>query len=63
MHETDGIRVTAISPGATDTPFFDNRPENALGPEDVARAVIYALSQPPHVDINEIVVRPSSQPT
>ena len=63
MHETDGIRVTAISPGATDTPFFDNRPENALGAEDVARAVIYALSQPPHVDINEIVVRPSSQPT
>ncbi|MCW2970625.1 MAG: family oxidoreductase [Solirubrobacterales bacterium] len=56
-----GIRVTVIEPGMTDTPFFDKRPENALEPEDIARAVIYALSQPPHVDVNEILIRPTAQ--
>jgi NADP-dependent 3-hydroxy acid dehydrogenase YdfG len=56
-----GIRVTVIEPGMTDTPFFDKRPENALAPEDIARAVIYALSQPPHVDVNEMLIRPTAQ--
>jgi NADP-dependent 3-hydroxy acid dehydrogenase YdfG len=58
-----GIRVTLIEPGMVDTPFFDNKPTNALEPEDIARAVIYAISQPPHVDINEILIRPTAQPT
>jgi NADP-dependent 3-hydroxy acid dehydrogenase YdfG len=44
-----------------DTPFFENRPATALAPEDVARAVMFAVSQPPHVDINEILVRPTAQ--
>jgi NADP-dependent 3-hydroxy acid dehydrogenase YdfG len=58
-----GIRVTSIEPGAVDTPFFDNKPTiRALDPEDVARAVMYAVSQPPHVDVNEILVRPTAQP-
>jgi len=61
MPETD-IRVTLVSPGMVDTPFFDNRPDNALEGADVARAVMYALSQPPHVDVNEILLRPVSQP-
>jgi NADP-dependent 3-hydroxy acid dehydrogenase YdfG len=61
MHDNDGVRVTVIAPGMTDTEFFDHRPENALAPDDVARAVVYALSQPPHVDVNEIVLRPTSQ--
>jgi NADP-dependent 3-hydroxy acid dehydrogenase YdfG len=61
MPDTD-IRVTLVSPGMVDTPFFDNRPENALADADVARAVMYALSQPPHVDVNEILLRPVSQP-
>ncbi|MFI4984956.1 MAG: SDR family oxidoreductase [Solirubrobacterales bacterium] len=56
-----GIRVTLIEPGMTDTPFFDNRPENALADSDIARAVLYAVSQPPHVDVNEILVRPTAQ--
>jgi NADP-dependent 3-hydroxy acid dehydrogenase YdfG len=56
-----GIRVTLIEPGMTDTPFFDERPSNALQDDDIARAVIYALSQPAHVDINEILVRPTAQ--
>jgi len=56
-----GVRVTLIEPGMVDTPFFDNRPSNALEADDIARAVMYALSQPPHVDINEILVRPTAQ--
>jgi NADP-dependent 3-hydroxy acid dehydrogenase YdfG len=42
-----------------DTPFFDQQPETALKPEDVANSVIYALSQPAHVDVNEILIRPT----
>jgi NADP-dependent 3-hydroxy acid dehydrogenase YdfG len=61
MHDNTDIRVTLIAPGMTDTEFFDQRPDNALAPDDVARAVLYALSQPPHVDVNEIVLRPTSQ--
>jgi NADP-dependent 3-hydroxy acid dehydrogenase YdfG len=57
-----GVRVTLIEPGMTDTPFFDQRPQDALSDEDIARAVIYAISQPPHVDVNEILIRPVSQP-
>lgn len=63
MHENHRIRVTLIEPGMTDTPFFDNRPENALEDGDIARAVIYALTQPERVDVNEILIRPTSQPT
>jgi NADP-dependent 3-hydroxy acid dehydrogenase YdfG len=56
-----GVRVTLIEPGMVDTPFFDNRPRNALEPDDIARAVMFALAQPPHVDVNEILVRPTAQ--
>jgi NADP-dependent 3-hydroxy acid dehydrogenase YdfG len=59
-----GVRVTLIEPGMVDTPFFDNPPKmDALRPEDVARAVMFAVSQPPSVDVNEILVRPTAQPT
>ena len=61
--EADGaIRVTCIEPGMVDTPFFSNRPSNALEADDIARAVIYAVQQPPHVDVNEVLVRPTAQP-
>jgi NADP-dependent 3-hydroxy acid dehydrogenase YdfG len=56
-----GIRVTLIAPGMVDTPFFDNRPSQALQPDDIARAVMYAVSQPPHVDVNEVLIRPTAQ--
>jgi NADP-dependent 3-hydroxy acid dehydrogenase YdfG len=56
-----GVRVTLIEPGMVDTPFFENRPTDALQDEDIARGVIYALSQPPHVDVNEILIRPIAQ--
>lgn len=54
-----GIRVTLIEPGMVDTPFFDEPPARALQPVDVAQAVMYAISQPRHVDVNEILVRPT----
>jgi len=58
--DTD-IRVTLIEPGMVDTPFFESRPSDALEPDDIARAVVYALSQPAHVDVNEILIRPVRQ--
>jgi NADP-dependent 3-hydroxy acid dehydrogenase YdfG len=61
MHDNSGIRVTLIEPGMTDTDFFSQRPENALADDDLARAVVYALSEPEHVDVNEILIRPASQ--
>jgi NADP-dependent 3-hydroxy acid dehydrogenase YdfG len=58
-----GVRVTLIEPGMVDTPFFDDRPTGALQPDDIARTVMFAVSQPPHVDVNEILVRPTAQPS
>jgi NADP-dependent 3-hydroxy acid dehydrogenase YdfG len=57
-----GIRTTLIEPGMVDTPFFDNPGDGRLEPDDIARAVMYAISQPPHVDVNEILIRPTAQP-
>jgi NADP-dependent 3-hydroxy acid dehydrogenase YdfG len=56
------IKVTLIEPGMVDTQFFDTPPDGALESDDVARAVMFALTQPPHVDVNEILVRPVNQP-
>ncbi len=57
-----GIRVTVIAPGMVDTPFFSQVPlEEPLHADDIARAVLYALEQPAHVDVNEILVRPTAQ--
>lgn len=60
-----GVRVTLVEPGVVDTPFWDNlqKPSTAeLLPDDIARAVIFAVEQPPHVDVNEILIRPTGQP-
>ena len=56
-----GVRVTVIEPGMVDTPFFDNRGEERLHADDIARAVMFAIEQPAHVDVNEILVRPTAQ--
>jgi NADP-dependent 3-hydroxy acid dehydrogenase YdfG len=56
-----GVRTTVIEPGGTETPFFDNPSDGRLEPDDIARAVLYAVSQPPHVDVNEILIRPVAQ--
>lgn len=68
------LRVTAISPGLVETEFFSvrafgdpNAASNAVGriralqPEDIARAMIWALSAPAHVEVNDVVVRPTDQ--
>ena len=62
MHENTAIKVTLVEPGMVDTPFFDNQPTGALEADDIASAVLYALSQPDRVDVNEILIRPTSQP-
>jgi NADP-dependent 3-hydroxy acid dehydrogenase YdfG len=58
-----GVRVTVIQPGLVDTELItaEQRAKPNLVPDDVARAVLYALSQPPSVDVNEIVLRPTGQ--
>jgi NADP-dependent 3-hydroxy acid dehydrogenase YdfG len=56
-----GVRVTLIEPGSVATPFFDSPPAGALEPDDIARAILYTVSQPPHVDVNEILIRPTQQ--
>jgi NADP-dependent 3-hydroxy acid dehydrogenase YdfG len=62
MKENDRIKVTLIEPGITDTEFFDDKPaEWALRDEDIAREVLHALTAPPGVEINEILIRPTAQ--
>jgi NADP-dependent 3-hydroxy acid dehydrogenase YdfG len=70
-----GIRVTSVLPGIVDTELFDHITDPAtqarfrgmletmtpLTAADVANAIVYALAQPPHVSINEIVIRPTKQ--
>ncbi|MEM1371972.1 MAG: SDR family NAD(P)-dependent oxidoreductase, partial [Pseudomonadota bacterium] len=53
-----GGRCTVIAPGMVDTPFFDQPKPGALTADDVARAVVYALEQPPRVNIREVFMTP-----
>jgi NADP-dependent 3-hydroxy acid dehydrogenase YdfG len=59
---SSGVRTTLVEPGAVETPFFDDPAEGRLEADDIARAVLYAVSQPPHVDVNDVLVRPLGQP-
>jgi NADP-dependent 3-hydroxy acid dehydrogenase YdfG len=62
QQEGSQTRVTLIEPGVVDTPFFHSPPKiKALEPDDVARIVMFVLGQPAHVDVNEVLVRPTSQ--
>ncbi len=57
-----GVRVTLISPGTVETAFYDEPVGGAqLTADDVARTIIFAIQQPPHVDVNEILMRPTVQ--
>ncbi|MCB9744955.1 MAG: SDR family NAD(P)-dependent oxidoreductase [Alphaproteobacteria bacterium] len=68
------IRVTAISPGFVETEFAERYHKSAeaaartygrypvLQPEDVAEAVMYAVSAPPHVQVHDLLMRPTQQP-
>ena len=54
-----GGRCTLIAPGMVDTPFFSEPKTDKLQPEDIANAVIFALSQPERASISEITVMPT----
>jgi NADP-dependent 3-hydroxy acid dehydrogenase YdfG len=71
-----GVRVTCVEPGMVDTelqghnedPMIVERLEKmreatgkVLEAEDIARAVVYAVAQPKHVSVNEVLVRPTGQ--
>src|SRR5690625_482530 len=55
-----GVRVTNISPGMVETDLTSRSKINRkiLQPEDIAKAVLFAISQPDYVNVNEITVRP-----
>jgi 2-dehydro-3-deoxy-L-rhamnonate dehydrogenase (NAD+) len=65
------IGVTMLVPGGMRTGFFDDRPEQFRpapdqllnDPADVARTVLFALSQPPGCELRELIVTPSSEPS
>ncbi len=69
------IRITVVEPGIVDTELGDHITDQAakrglqewkqtltpLASEDIAAAITYAVTQPPHVTINELLVRPTEQ--
>jgi NADP-dependent 3-hydroxy acid dehydrogenase YdfG len=71
-----GVRVTAIEPGWVDTELQGHnehpavvagmkkameKVERVLDADDIARAITFAVTQPPHVSINEMLIRPTTQ--
>ena len=70
-----GVRIGLVEPGAVDTELRDHITQSeakaaaeqmtssmrALQSEDVARAILYLVCQPPHVAVNEVLVRPTDQ--
>jgi NADP-dependent 3-hydroxy acid dehydrogenase YdfG len=56
-----GVRVTLIEPGMVETPGFSHQLDTTLNADDIARAVLFAVAQPAHVDVNEIMIRPTAQ--
>ncbi|WP_221088300.1 SDR family oxidoreductase [Deinococcus aquaedulcis] len=60
------LRVTELRPGMVDTYFGDTQQGEAhkaawLRPEDVAQAVVYALSAPAHLRVDEVLLHPTVQ--
>ncbi|CAG9856727.1 unnamed protein product [Phyllotreta striolata] len=66
------IKITSISPGAVDTPIFDENirgtpgfkkliGDKLLKPEDIADGVVYALSTPLHVQVHELTIKPINE--
>lgn len=68
------IRVTSIEPGVVHTELNDAITDESLGAfvenakkmdalhaEDIANAILYAVDSPPHVNVNEVLIRPTTQ--
>src|SRR3954470_16745772 len=72
---TQGVRVVLVEPGMVDTELTSHLTDpgmralardlmdsmRTLRPEDIAEAVLYAISQPDYVAVNEILLRPTDQ--
>jgi NADP-dependent 3-hydroxy acid dehydrogenase YdfG len=70
----DKLRVTGISPGFIHTDFAESmtnpdakaqtlsaRDKMAISPDAIARAIAFAIEQPPDVDVGDITIRPTAQ--
>ncbi|XP_068086562.1 farnesol dehydrogenase-like [Anabrus simplex] len=71
VEHKENIKITSVSPGVVNTDIFNTSPRidanmfyslPNLNSEDVADAVIYAISTPPHVQIHEIIIKPVGEP-
>jgi NADP-dependent 3-hydroxy acid dehydrogenase YdfG len=72
-HKADNIRCTMISPGVVATELAESSSEEAtrknmrefykmaIPADSIARAIAYAIEQPPEVEIDEVVIRPTAQ--
>jgi NADP-dependent 3-hydroxy acid dehydrogenase YdfG len=71
-----GVRASVVEPGMVATELLDHNKNpivieaaekmmeqvgTPLSADDIARAILYVVGQPPHVAINEVLVRPSRQ--
>ncbi|MEJ7666766.1 MAG: SDR family NAD(P)-dependent oxidoreductase [Hymenobacter sp.] len=59
--KTQGLRVTAVLPGATFTRSWGGRratPERFIAPEDVAQAILGTYQLSPHAVVEELLIRP-----
>ena len=77
LSSTTGIRVTDIEPGVVRTELMDHIPDatvregfaerwknkRPLEGDDIAEAIRYAIEAPDHVNVNEILIRPTDQAT
>jgi NADP-dependent 3-hydroxy acid dehydrogenase YdfG len=72
---TRGVRISLVEPGAVATELTDHITHDStrelvkntiaastpMQPEDIARAIVYIVSQPPYVAVNEMLIRPTDQ--
>ena len=70
-----GVRISLVEPGAVQTELTDHITQDdaraaaktmvtgmrSMDPEDIARAILYVVTQPPHVAVNEVLIRPTDQ--